>query len=169
MSTYLAVKPVRLATALFLMIVVLSACGPHMGPTWYLDVVNPPYLTDSPVVFQECPGGLSAAVVAGTLVNLAASATPEEQSVRVLARHEGKIRVGERAILEATCTGADGSEIGYARVNGRISTPLHNIYGGQTKAYPPVAPGSAHLPECLPPTSARGAPPCIVERMVTPD
>lgn len=169
MSTYLAVKPVRLATALFLLSLLLSACGPHMGPTWSLDVVNPPYFVDSPVVFQECPGSLSATVVAGTLVDLAASATPEEQSVRVSTRHEGRIRVGERAILEATCTGADGSEIGYARVDGRVSTPLHNMYGGQTKAYPPVAPGSAHLLECLPSTSARGAPPCIVELMVTPD
>lgn len=119
---------------------------------------------------RVCTGELTATVVVGTQVNVAATAEVDAITL-VDVRLEGVVRGGDLALLEATCTDEDGSEVGYARVEGRVRTPHHPARTGATYVYPPpaTADGGSVYADCLSPTEARGRPPCIVEWLVTED
>lgn len=144
----------------------LVACHPRIGGNWHLTIDNYSEEEGFPSVVP-CRGELAASVTVADLVSLRAVAEADHSKI-ASTTHAGKVRRGDRAVLETTCTEENGTEIGYARVDGRVTAPPYGGYGGATFVYPPNANGS--LSEwCLTPTEQRGMPPCIVERMVIPD
>ena len=140
-----------------------------LGPTWSLTVTNwrQPF-SDSEIELAVCTGELRGTVVAGDQVSMTIAAGPED-AARETTRHEGNLRVGDPVRLEAACTDEAGSEVGYIRVEGRVHAPEWTGHVGGTFVYPPAVPGAPGITDCLPPTEARGRPPCIVERLVTPN
>lgn len=146
----------------------LAGCK-TFGPTWRLSVVNWESIGTDPVfAVQVCTGELAAVVRAGTAVSLSATAGPGGAAVDEV-RHDGGLRAGDPVVLEASCTDGAGGEVGYVRVEGRVHSPEWTGHVGSTFVYPPAVPGAPGITDCLPPTEARGLPPCIVERLVTPN
>lgn len=66
------------------------------------------------------------------------------------ARPAGGVHVGDPVVLEAPCTDEDGSEVGYARVEGRVGTPQSTGHSGATHVLPPVASGGGGGPLSIP-------------------
>lgn len=159
-------KHLLLAGALLLAIT-LTSCR-TFAPWWSVKVENRMnFLGDVPV--RICTGELTATVVVGTQVNLAATAGPGDATIEE-ARPAGDWRAGDPLVLEATCTDEDGREVGYARVEGRVSPPQYTTNPGSTAVYPPADSGGGPLySTCLVPTVQRGQPPCIVERLMIPN
>ena len=159
-------KHLVLASALLLAIS-LTSCK-TFGPVWSVLVENRTnFLGD--VSAHICTRELTATVAVGTQVNVTAAAGPgngaEEQ-----ARPAGGWRAGDPLVLEATCTDEDGREVGYARVEGRVSPPQYTSHTGATSVSPPsTSDGALLYPTCLTPTVQRGQPPCIVERLMIPN
>lgn len=159
------------ATGLLIVLTVVILLGgcKSLGPTWRLSVVNWESIgTDRVFTLQVCTGELAAIVRSGTAVSLTATAGPGGDAVDEV-RHEGSLRAGDPVYLEATCTDRTGGEVGYLRVEGRVHSPEWTGHVGSTYVYPPAVPGTPSITDCLPPTEARGRPPCIVERLVTPN
>lgn len=139
-----------------------------LGPIWSVRVVNYEP-TAGEVRVRVCMGALITSVVVGTRVDVTVSAEPGG-TVREEARPEQGLRVGDPVLLEATCTDEGGLEVGFARVEGRVSRPHHTFHIGSTVVYPPAVSGSGFVyADCLAPTVVRGQPPCIVERLVIPN
>jgi hypothetical protein len=159
-------KLLVLASALLLAIT-LTSCK-SFGSVWSVQVENRvDFLGDVPV--RICTGELTATVVVGTQVNVTVAAGPGDAMIEE-ARPAGGWRAGDPLVLEATCTDEDGREVGYARVEGRVSPPQYTTNPGSTSVYPPADSGGGPLyPTCLTPTVQRGQPPCIVERLMIPN
>jgi hypothetical protein len=156
-------KLLVLASALLLAIT-LTSCKSFLF-IWEVRVDN----RVDPVPVRVCTGELTASVVLGTQVNLTATAGPGD-ATREEARPAGGWRTGDPLVLEATCTDEDGSEVGYARVEGRVAPPQYTGQTGSTHAYPPPASGGGALYSmCLTPTVQRGEPLCLIDDLVIPD
>lgn len=155
-----------LATALLLAIT-LTSCK-SFGSVWSVQVENRvDFLGD--VSAHICTRELTATVVLGTQVNVTVAAGPGDGTVEQ-ARPAGGWRAGDPLVLEATCTDEDGREVGYARVEGRVSPPQYTSHAGATSVSPPATSDGVLLyPTCLTPTVQRGQPPCIVERLMIPN
>jgi len=155
--------------SIVLMAVVLLGGCKSLGPAWRLSVENWESIgTDPAFTVQVCTGELTATVRAGTAVSLTATAEPGGDAVDAV-RHEGILRVGDPVWLEATCTDEAGSEVGFTRIVGRLGPPERSSQSVSTFVNPPAAPGAESFPDCLPPTEARGRPPCIAARLVIPN
>lgn len=160
-------KRVATVASLLLLGTLLAACK-TLGPSWRLTATNwkQPF-HDSEIEVLVCTGELRSTLVAGTSVNLTVSAEPDDSAVDEV-RHEGELRVGDPVRIEATCTDADGREIGYTRIEGRLGPPEHTTHSASTHVYPPAAPGAERINYCLSPAETRGQPPCLVARLVIP-
>lgn len=118
---------------------------------------------------QICGGSLTASVVVPGKVDLAAIATHDTSSHHYdEVVHDGTVQVGDSVVIEANCYDADGSEVGYARVEGHVIMPPYSKYGGNTYVTPAVLPGKERMEGCLQTVEIRGAAPCISELMVAP-
>jgi hypothetical protein len=150
-----------------LLALLLSGCK-TLEPAWSLSVTNwrQPF-SDSDIEVLVCTGELRGSVIVDDVVNMTIAAGPEE-GARDAVHFEGSLRVGDPVRLEATCTDEAGSEVGYVRVEGRVRSPEWSGHVGGTFVYPPPVSGAPGITNCLPPSEARGSPPCIVERLVTP-
>ena len=146
----------------------LAGCK-TLEPAWGLSVTNwrQPF-GDSDIELLVCTGELRGSVVVGDVVNMTIAAGPGE-GVREAVDFQGSLQVGDPVRLEATCTDDAGSEVGYVRVEGRVRSPECTGHVGGTFVYPPAVPDAPSITDCLPPTEARGRPPSIVERLVTPN
>ena len=155
---------------LLLLTLLLGGCLRAMGPQWHLVIHSTDWEPDHSPERQVCEGGMSASVAVGDVLTLRGTALAIDSPRRLAAIHGGAVRIGDSVTIEATCTGTDGTVIGYARVEGNVTTPRHSAYGGDTWIHPPPEPG--HEPQewdfCLQPTDTRGQPPCITEPMVAP-
>lgn len=141
----------------------------RVGTTWILSVANFDEREVDGLFTPPCGGALSASVSVAGMGPMSALASLGERFDQFEWRHEGRVRVGAPVRIEAVCTDSDDLEIGYALVEGTISIPPYDGYGGGTWVRPGVVEGEQEGNACLKASQARGRAPCISESFVRPN
>ena len=143
----------RTATwALLALVMALSGCVKTIPEVIYLSV----YHTTVDGYYATCEGGLMGRFTVGSLELQSPKVAPLAQfQVSQLKPEDAPI--GTEATVEATCYGAQGTEIGYSRVvSNWHGADDHNVF-----ILGPLTNPSRTSSGCLPAEEARGDPPCI--------